>query len=64
MSPQSASLWYVDNFELKLLEKQLVQEGCSESPLSPQKQEAYLPLGTSLVVQWLRLHASRAGSEV
>ena len=64
MSPQSASLWDVDNFELKLLEKQLVQEGCSEPPLSPQKQEAYLPLGTSLVVQWLRLHASRAGSEV
>ena len=61
MSPQSGSLWDVDYFELKLLKKQLVQERCSEPPLSPQKQEIYLPRGTSLVVQWLRRHASRAG---
>ena len=35
MSPQNMSLWHVDYFELKVLEKQLVQEGPSDPPLSP-----------------------------
>ena len=35
ISPQSMPLWYTDYFELKLLEKQMVQERPSDPSLSP-----------------------------
>ena len=37
--PANMPLWPIDYFELKLFEKQLVQEWCSDTPLSPLKAE-------------------------
>ena len=43
MPPLNISLWHIDYFELKLSEKQPGQEGHSDPPLSPGKQETKLP---------------------
>lgn len=37
------AIWHNDHFELKVLEKQPVQEGYTEPPLSPWYQETNLP---------------------
>ena len=43
MSPQSVSFWYNGYFELKLLKKQPVQEGHSDSSSPPEKEEINSP---------------------
>ena len=35
MSPQDTPLWNIDDFELKVLEKQLLQEGHPKLPFPP-----------------------------
>ena len=36
MAPQNMLLWHIGYFKLKVLEKQFVQEGHSDLPLSPE----------------------------
>lgn len=42
MPLQRMPLWHIEYFELMVLEKQLVQGGRSDPPLSPWKQEISL----------------------
>ena len=41
--PQNMPFWHINNFEIKLLKKQPVQEGHFDCPLSLGKQEINLP---------------------
>lgn len=43
MSPKGIPLWYANDFKIKLLKKQLIQEGHSNPPSSPPKAGTNLP---------------------
>lgn len=43
MPPKNMPLWHINNFQMKTLEKQQIQEGLSDLPLPTTKQVIKFP---------------------